>query len=278
MVGRSKHNPPALMRFPKVPLGALLVLGVVGCTSTVQPTSWDDAQYGRAISTTTFKIKDNNYGRIVGTLTFTPEELQWAGVTSLQGAVAQAFDPDGTPLDAKVNIDQDGHFTIEGLLESRPRIFVEADINGLRFRSTLAAPRDHKDYPVVLDPGSTYLADKLRRAALDQNVAFDKLDPDLVDQTTEVVNTYMQDGQRRQVLEQTNPDLNAYSFDHFMDNNEPVKLAVYQLAPAILRGWTPPPDNTQPSVDPNLFPSPFATPSVNMTPIPNPSPTGPLPK
>lgn len=272
-------SPLKTPRVSRLPL-ALVALGIlVGCTAPVDtPTEGEIAS--RSISTTTYHYLDSNAGRLVGTLDATPDMLKWAGVTSLEGAVAQAFDPDGTPLDAKVTIDADGHFLITGLSDSRPKIFVEADVNGLRFRATVDAPRDHKDYDVVLDAGSTYLSDKLRRAALDHNVPFDQLNSDLVDQTTEVVNTYMQDTTRREVLEQTNPDLNAYAFDHFMDNNEPVKIAVYQLSPAILRGWTPPPTDVVASVDPNLFPSPTPTPRPSAfspspvgstTPVPSPS-------
>jgi hypothetical protein len=259
-------------RLTRLPLGALLVVGMLGCSAVVA-TEDQETQASRLISTSTYKYRDLNEGRIVGTIDANQATLDWAGVKSLEGSVAQAFDPDGTPLAAKVTIDKDGHFLITGLRDSRPRIFIEADVNGLRFRATMTAPRGRKDYPVVLDAGTTYLADKLRRAALDHDVPFDKLDTLLLNDTETVVNTYMQDGQRRDVLEQNNPDLNAYSFDHFMDENAPVKLAVYQLSPAILRGWTPPP--VLPTVVATPSEEPTATPTPGPSPTPEPSGTPP---
>ncbi|MDB5099004.1 MAG: hypothetical protein JWM80_3425 [Cyanobacteria bacterium RYN_339] len=259
-------------RLTRLPLGALLVAGVLGC-NTLASTQEQETTASRQISTSTYKYRDSNQGRVVGTIDANKATLDWAGVKSLEGSVAQAFDPDGTPLGAKVTVDKDGHFLITDLRTSRPRIFVEADVNGLRFRATMTAPRTHKDYTVVLDAGTTYLADKLRRAALDHDVPFDKLDTILLGETETVVNTYMQDGQRRDVLEQNNPDLNAYSFDHFMDENSPVKLAVYQLSPAVLRGWTPPP--VLPVAQPTPTDAPTSTPTTQPTPTPEPSGTPP---
>lgn len=259
-------------RSTRLPLGALLVVGMLGCAAGNVATADQETTASRLISTSTYKYREGNDGRIVGTIDANQATLDWAGVKSLEGSVAQAFDPDGTPLGNKVSVDKDGHFLISGLRDSRPRIFVEADVNGLRFRATMTAPRSRKDYPVVLDAGTTYLADKLRRAALDHDVPFDKLDTLILSDTETVVNTYMQDGQRRDVLEQNNPDLNAYSFDHFMDENGPVKLAVYQLSPAILRGWTPPPvlpvvvPTEEPSVEPTATPTPEPTPDPSATP------------
>jgi hypothetical protein len=273
MAGKQSPYAHFSAKISRFPVGILLVAVLVGCSATkLTPTDVTEIN-SRSISTTTYKYRDINIGRIVGTVAVTPEMLAWVGVKNLDGAVAQAFDPDGTPLTDKVTIDADGHFLMQGLKDSRPRIFIEADVNGLRFRAVLDAPRKHTDYSIVLDPGSTYLSDKLRRAALDHDVPFDKLDPQRVKQTETVVNTYMLDGQRREVLQQTNPDLNAYSFDHFMDSNAPVKIAVYDLSPAILRGWTPPLTDTFPAVDLGGLPSPPATPRPSGTTAPSPTPT-----
>jgi hypothetical protein len=271
MVGNQPPHARLRAAYSRLPFGILLTVALVGCSATTLVPTDETSINGRAISTTTYKYRDANTGRIVGTVAVTPEMLAWVGVKNLDGAVAQAFDPDGTPLNDKVTIDANGHFLMQGLKDSRPRIFVEADVNGLRFRAVLDAPRKHTDYAIVLDPGSTYLSDKLRRAALDHDVPFDKLDSQRVTQTETVVNTYMQDGQRREVLQQTNPDLNAYSFDHFMDSNAPVKIAVYDLSPAILRGWTPPLTDTVPPADLSGLPSPVPTPT------PTPGPIGPTP-
>ncbi len=253
----------------------LLLATAAGCTSgpvgTFDRTTIQKVNNGAAFA---FRVANN--GRLVGTVTANATVLGWAQATSLEGATAQAFDPDGTPLTDKTMVDGAGHFVMEKLRESRPRIFVEVDLKGLRYRGTSDAPRDRKDYPVNLDPGSTYLADKLRRATFDQDVPFDRLDGLRITETEEAINLYLDDDERRRVLEQTSPDLNAYSFDHFMDDHVVVKTAVYSLSPAILRGWKPSDQRAQsvnqsalvPVVAPKPVVKPTTEPDVERTPDP----------
>lgn len=246
--------------------GLVLIWGMIGCdvAAPLGPTSEPELQ--SQMRPPIAPYKQGNAGRVVGTLTVNDDIMAWAGVTSLEGAQVQAFDPDGAELTDKVAIDANGNFVLSNLKASRPRIFVEASLKGLRFRASVAAPRKREDVPVTLDPASTYLADKLRRAALDHDVPLAQLPADKVDQVTDVVNLYLEDNERRRVLEQGDPDLNAYAFDHFMDDHEPVKRAVYTLSPAILRGWKPTP---APNATPT--PKPRATPSPSPTPVPTPS-------
>lgn len=242
-------------------LGAVALFAALGC-SLSGPTQPEPEQEVGLINSGANAYRLGNLGRIVGAVTLSAQVQQALG-GDFTGAKAQAFDPDGTPLGEPVDISAQGQFLMTGLRDSRPRIFVEVIAKSLRFRATVLAPRDARDYPVLLDPGSTFLADKLRRAALDQEVPFDRLDDALVDQTEEVVNTYMPEGDRSKVLLRLDPDLNAYAFDHFMEDNLAVKVAVHQLAPALTRGWKP---------TPSLRPVPLISPSLRPSPRPSASP------
>lgn len=256
----------------RLSVGLSLVWGLIGCDLSAPPGTVEQPQTETILRPAVAAYKQKNAGRVVGTLSVNDDIRQWAGVTNLEGAEVQAFDPDGAALTDKVAIDANGNFVLENLRESRPRIFIEASLKDLRFRATIPAPRRRVDVPVTLDPASTYLADKLRRAALDHDVPLANLAEDKVDQVVEVVNLYMEDTERRTVLEQNDPDLNAYAFDHFMDDHESVKRAVYTLSPAILRGWKPTPI---PVVTPT--PKPRTSPSVSPSPLPSATPTGPEP-
>lgn len=247
--------------------GLVFVWGMIGCDVSLPGAAPEEAQFNSTLRPAVAPYKQGNAGRIVGTLTVNDDIMAWAGATTLEGAQVQAFDPDGTELTDKISIDANGNFVLTNLKSSRPRIFVEASLKGLRFRASVPAPRKREDIPVTLDPASTYLADKLRRAALDHDVPLAQLTTDKVDQVIDVVNLYMEDNERRRVLEQGDPDLNAFAFDHFMDDHEPVKRAVYTLSPAILRGWKPTPaPNATPTPKPRLTPTPAPTPSESFEP------------
>lgn len=251
---------PSLSRTAwKVPsLGLLAVFAALGCSLSTPGEPQPEQELG-IIPALAGAYRNANGGRIVGAVTLSAEVQQALG-GDFTGAKAQAFDPDGTPLGEPVDLTAQGQFLMSGLRDSRPRVFVEVIAKNLRFRATTLAPREPRDYPVLLDPGSTFLADKLRRAALDHQVPFDRLDDALVDQTEEVVNTYMPETDRGKVLLRLDPDLNAYAFDHFMDDNVAVKVAVYALAPALTRGWKPVPSlrpiPLSPAPTPRRSPSP----------------------
>jgi hypothetical protein len=261
---------------PRLAFGALLALAVVGCASA-PPVVAPPEETQKVIKSGIVRVKTGNQGRLLGTLVADAAVLAWAGAPDLSVAQAQAFDQDGTPLTAPVKVDAQGHFILEGVRESRTRIFVEADLNGLRYRTLAPAPRERKDYGVTLDPGTTFLADKFRRSAYDKEILLEKIDEARLDETEDLVNTYMDETDRRDVLEQDDADLNAYAFDHFMDDHLPVKMAVYQLSASMLRGWKPnQPINAAPTPTPTPRPTPRPTPSGSPTPVP--TPTGPAPK
>ena len=259
--------------------GPLLALGLVGCVAAPPAPAPAPEKEMKVQQSAITKVRVGNQGRLLGTIVADAETLSWAGVADLSGAMAQAFDQDGTPLTPPTKVDADGHFLMEAVRDSRGRIFIEADVNGLRYRTLAPAPRQRKDYGVTLDAGSTYLADKMRRSALDKEVLLDKLDEGRIGETADLVNVYLDEAERRDVLEQDEADLNAYAFDHFMDDNLPVKMAVYQLSSSVLRGWRPNLPQAQPPT-PVPTPRPTAGPTTAPTPsgTPTPEPTGPAPK
>lgn len=215
----------------------LLITLVVGCSSA--PEVVVPLQPEKRLKSSFSQQSKGNEGRLLGTLTADTSVLALAGVSTLKGAQAQAFDQDGKPLAAPVAIDANGHFVMTALKQSRARIFVEADVNGLRFRAVADAPRERRDYGVQLDVGTTFLTDKLRRSMLDNEIFLEKVAPEKLAQAEEIVNIYMDQTDRRQALQEVDRDLNAFAFDHFMDEHRPVKIAMYQISPSILRGWTP---------------------------------------
>lgn len=264
----------------RLPTGALVAIVMAGCAAApavVKPPE----ERTKIVKAGTAQLKDGNLGRVLGTIVADAAVLEWAGVASLAGAEAQAFDQDGKPLGQKVTVDADGHFMMTGLLDSRGRIYIEADVNGLRYRTLAPAPRERKDYGVMLDAATTFLADKMHRSALDQEVFIEKLDEAKVDEAEDLVNLYLDDEDRREVLEQDERDLNAFAFDHFMDDHQAVKIAVYALSPSVLRGWRP----NQPQLSaptprptPKPTPTPTPTPDPNATATPFPVPSGNAPK
>lgn len=253
--------------FTRLAMSVSLALGVLGCAVSNPLSSEPERVVVTELRLPLSKFKDENVGRIVGTIAVTEDILAWSGASSVAEAKVQAFDPDPahTAVSDAVSVDANGNFVIDEFKASRPRIFVEATLGNVRFSSFAEAPRTRKDVSVILDPPSTYLADKLRRAALDKDVPFERLEGLKVSQTEAVVNIYMQDDERERVLTEDNPDLNAFAFDHFMEDHEPVKRAVYTLSPAVLRGWkpTPPP---RPTPTPRTTPRPIATPTPSPTP------------
>ncbi|HEY9724463.1 MAG TPA: hypothetical protein V6D47_20855 [Oscillatoriaceae cyanobacterium] len=217
----------------------LLITGLVGCSLSTPLTRPKDVTINQVSDLNATSVA--NHGRILGTVATTPEELQWVGVSSVAGSKAQAFDANGVALGDAVDIDGQGHFILSDLAPSRPRIYIEADIHGLRFRACTAAPQQSQDYSVVLDPATTYLADELRYADANHYVPLGNLSETSVVQTAQVVKAFMTTNDDKRVVQQTDGDLNAYAFSHFMDDNYPVKVAVYSLSPALLRGWKPTP-------------------------------------
>lgn len=264
---------------PRLALGALLTMVVVGCAAEPPVAPPPELKESRVQQGSITKARAGNQGRLLGTIVADASVLSWAGVSDLSGAKAQAFDQDGTPLTPPITVDAEGHFVMDGLRESRGRIFIEADVNGLRYRTLAPAPRQRRDYGVTLDAGTTFLADKMRRSALDKEILLDKIDDAKLDQTEDLVNVYLDEESRRDVLEQDEADLNAFSFDHFMDDNLPVKMAVYQLSASVLRGWRPNlPQAFAPTPKPTPRPTPVPTPTPDPAGTPGPEPTGPAPK
>lgn len=265
---------------PRTPTGALLALVVAGCAAAPQAPKPPEEKT-RIVKAGSARLTTGNLGRVVGTIVADAAALEWAGVSSLEGAQAQAFDQDGKAISQIAKVDVNGNFVLVDFKESRSMIYVEADVNGLRFRTLTTAPREKKDYGAQLDAASTFLADKMHRSALDQEVFLDRLPEAQVDQTEDLVNTYMDPEERRDVLEQDERDLNAYAFDHFMDDHQAVKVAVYALGPSILRGWKPnQPQAAAPTPRPTPKPTPIPTPTAdpNASPTPVPSNTAPPPK
>lgn len=268
--------PPSTRKAVTGPLLALAVAGCAAAPPAPAPVPEKEVKVQQGAIT---KVRLGNQGRLLGTIVADASILAWAGVSDLSGAQAQAFDQDGTPLTPPTKVTADGNFVMEGVRDSRGRIFIEADVNGLRYRTLAPAPRQRKDYGVTLDAGSTFLADKMRRSALDKEVLLDKLDESEIDQTEDLVNVYLDEDERRTVLEQDEADLNAYSFDHFMDDHLPVKMAVYQLSSSVLRGWRPNQPVLQPPTPvPTPRPTPVGTPTPDPSGTPGPEPTGPAPK
>lgn len=265
---------------PPKSLGALLAIAMVGCAAApVAPKAPEEKT--KVVKAGNARITTGNQGRLLGTIVADAAALEWAGVSSLEGAQAQAYDQDGKPISQIAKVDVNGNFVLSDLKDSRAIIYVEADVNGLRFRTLTAAPRERRDYGTQLDAASTFLADKLHRSALDQELFLDKLQEAQVDATEDLVNAYMNQEDKRDVLEQDERDLNAYAFDHFMDDHLAVKVAVYAIGPSILRGWKPNgPLAAAPTAKPTATPSPQPTPTVdpNSIPTPVPSSTAPPPK
>ncbi len=264
---------------PKLAIGALLTLIVVGCATEAPVAPPPELREQRVQQGSITKVRLGNQGRLLGTIVADGTVLEWAGVSDLSGAKAQAFDQDGTPLTPPIAVDAAGHFVMDQLRDSRGRIFIEADVNGLRYRTLAPAPRQRKDYGVTLDAGTTFIADKMRRSALDKELLLDKIDEMKLDETEDLVNVYLDEDGRRDVLEQDDADLNAFAFDHFMDDNLPVKAAVYQISASVLRGWRPNlPQIAAPTPKPTPRPTPLPTPQPTASSTPGPEPTGPAPK
>jgi hypothetical protein len=257
----------------------MLVIGMLGC-SVKAPDILAPIQKEGKVSNSAASRLIANAGKLNGTVSATADVLALAGVSSLSEATVTAYDPDGTKLADAIPVNADGTFSLSGLKASRPRIFVEVSVNSVYLRAVTAAPR-LKDgtYEVVLDAGTTFLADKLRRAALDQELPFDRLDDQKVGTTEEIVSLYLNDAAESRTKSdaltrgtlgtadgQANLDLNAHLFDRFTDDHPPVKLAVYALSPGILRGWKPSPSPKATFNSPDIVatptPSPSATPST----------------
>lgn len=257
-----KHD--AWLRWP---VAATVAVAALGCVVLPAQENARIIQEGTIRVATTAYLKANQ-GRVLGTLVVNDTMLGWAGASGVSEARAQLFQADGTPVSDPVTVNEAGQFVLEQVRDSRPRLFVAVDLKGLQFRASVEAPRNARDYEVLVDAGSTFLADKLRRSALDSEVAFDRLETEKLDNTEDVVNIYIDDTYSKQLLErksETGKDLNAYMFDRFMEDNPPVKKAVFQLSPGILRGWKPPRPTTQPT------PTPETSPTTTPTPTPTPS-------
>lgn len=245
-------------------LSFALVAGLVGCAVTNPLAESEEPQRIRILKSSVFKFRALNKGRLVGTIVVNDDVLRWANAASVEGAEVTAIDPDGTVLADPVTADANGNFVIEGLKESRPRIFLHVKLTDVRMSATAEAPREREDYQVTIDAASTYLSDKLQLAAMEKEVPLDKLDSSKVTQTEEIVNIYMKDDERERVLKETDHRLNAYGFDRFMDDHLPVKKAVRLLSPSLTRGWVPPTPTPGPTPTPRPTPPrPSATPTDN---------------
>jgi hypothetical protein len=228
-----------------------------------------------------------NLGTIHGLVQASPDVLRLANATDFSGATATAYDPDGKKLTDAVTVNSDGTFTMSGLKQSRPRIFIEVNLKTINFRAVAQAPRTaNGDYQVRLDPGSTFLADKLHRAMIDQELPFDRLEDQKVDDTEEVVNLYLGNAAEFQTKQDTltrgtmtdasgqaKMDLNANLFDRFTDTYPAVKLAMFALAPGVLRGWKPSPSPRGQAVDVSASGGPPIVPGGGGSTAPTPTPS-----
>lgn len=266
MIGHSRN---------RLPLGAVLVLGLLGCTLQ-EPARAPQTDREGEIRNGVVIFKAVNAGQIIGAVAANDDVKRIAGVSDFTGATISAYDPDGVKVAGPVDLNANGTFALGNFKSSRPRIFLEVTLNNIYFRTVTKAPRlATETYEVVLDPGTTFLADKLRRSALDHEVPFDRLSDETVKQTEEIIQIYLNRSDELGVQEdvltrgtlssadgQAKLDLNANSFDYFADRHEPVKVAVYYLSKGIWRGWRPTPS-----------PSPTAVPTATPTATPTPTPT-----
>jgi hypothetical protein len=274
---------PKRPNLKRLPLGAVLVIGMLGCTVKAEQVLAPTPKEGSVSSVGISRLLANA-GKLNGTVSATSDVLALAGVSSLSEATVTAYDPDGTKLGEAIPLNADGTFSLGGLKASRPRIFVEVSVNNVYLRAVTEAPRlATGSYEVVLDAGTTFLADKLRRAALDQEVPFDRLDEQKVGTTEEVVSLYLNDASELRTKSdaltrgtlgtadgQANLDLNAHLFDRFTDDHPPVKLAIYALSPGILRGWRPSPSPKATFNSPDIVATPTPRPSASPTGTPSP--------
>lgn len=270
MIGHSRN---------RLPLGAVLVLGLLGCTLQEPARAPQTDREGTVRNAVTI-YKGTNAGQIIGAVAANDEVKRIAGVTDFAGATISAYDPDGAKVAGPANLNADGTFALGNFKDSRPRIFLEVTLKNIYFRTVTKAPRlANETYEVVLDPGTTFLADKLRRSALDHEVPFDRLNDETVQQTEEIIQIYLNRSDELGVQEdvltrgtlssaagQAKLDLNANSFDYFAERHEPVKVAVYHLSKGIWRGWRPTPS-------PSPSPTPTAEPTATPTPTPTPTET-----
>lgn len=242
---------------------------LIGCLSVLAFGCHGQTGFERPLSAKMGDPTEANAGRLLGTVRADATVLNWAGAPSLEGATARAFEASGRPACDEAKLGADGKFTLSGFAPSRSRLYVEVAVKNVRFRTVAPAPRDNKDYTVTLSAASTYLADKLRRGAVDLNLDFANLDLLRLDKATAAVEAAMTDDVRQRVLQRGKPDLNAHDFDHFAESHEPVRLAVYRLSAGAVRGWTPPP--SQLPVFPSFAPaSPAASPVASASPTPDP--------
>ncbi|MEB3198294.1 MAG: hypothetical protein VKP62_13920 [Candidatus Sericytochromatia bacterium] len=206
-----------------------------------------------------------NAGRLVGTLSAEAALLQRINVTSVEGATAQAVDGSGKALSEGSSVNARGHFLLYPLQPSRERLFVVVLLKGsggtLRFRAVCNAPRKVLDIPVLLDAGTTFVADKLRLAQAQEEVALDTLRSTHLQALEDVTNAYMTPDERARVVLETRADFNAFAFDHFMDDHPPLKRLAYESSPTMLRGWEP--ADIYAPYRPLPTPTPRATPAVN---------------
>lgn len=268
----------------RLPLGAIMVLGLLGCSLQEPAARAPQTDREGTIRATANLYKGFNNGRVIGAVSANDDVKAIAGVSDFAGASISAYDTDGTKIAGPTALNADGTFILEGFKDSRPRIFLEVTLKNIYFRTVTKAPRlPSETYEVVLDPGTTFLADKLRRAALDQEVPFDRLDEDAVKQTEEIIQIYLNRSDELQVQQdvltrgtistlagQAKIDLNANTFDFFAERHDPVKVAVYQLSKGIWRGWKPTPSpivTAEPTAEPTATPTPTPTPTETLEPV-----------
>ena len=273
----------------RLPLGAVMVLGMLGCTIPAPSViSTGPIESEGVVRSANAVYKVANGGLIRGNVSANAEVMALAGASDFTGATISAYDTDGTRIAGPTDLTPEGTFSLSRFKESRPRVFLEVTLKNVYFRTVTKAPRlPNGDYEVTLDPGTTFLADKLRRSAIDHEVPFDRLDEDQIEFTEETILTYLnrkpskpgeidETAIQAEILTrgtlssadgQSKLDLNANTFDFFAERHYPVKMAVYQLAKGIWRGWKP-----SPSPRPGTLPSmaaPTVAPSTNPSPVPS---------
>lgn len=202
-----------------------------------------------------------NRGRLVGTVTVEPRALAAAGLRELTNAEAQALEADGTVLGGPVPVDKDGHFVLEGLKPSRMHVLVVVKVRSesapLRLSALVPAPRKPADQPALVNAGTTFVADRVRRGVSVREVEVEVFKPDALTLLEDVTLSYMDTDRRFAVVTEPEGDFNAFAFDHFADDHPGLKRLVFQTAPGLLRGWRPEP--AQPTAAP-LAPIPTQPP------------------
>ncbi|MEB3284622.1 MAG: hypothetical protein VKN33_04990 [Candidatus Sericytochromatia bacterium] len=184
-----------------------------------------------------------NFGRLLGTVAVDPLVLNELKVDRLASGTVQAHDALGQELSTVAKIDGLGRFLLFPIEASRGQIFVTAtySVPGavVRLSALTLAPRRREDYPLILDAGTTFVADKMRTADLLSEGAVESLTQQQIAGLEDLTNAYLGPAQRVRIVQETDHNFNAFDFDHFMDAHPVLKRAVYDVNSTLLRGWKP---------------------------------------